>query len=219
MVVLGPSVIRNGLSPETAIFGSGDMAVLGPALGQASGLDPISRIFLLVGKILAVRRVIKDEAGVQPNLINRFKAGHVALIDQVVDGSSDETDLYQVLWETIGNQLQYLDVELNSMTGSADDAARGVVHRESALILGLDPLMPLPKRVDAVIEYMRERDLNLADADYGLRDYLMAVLRDSEGIPAAFPASSEVVDFPDSWITPVPIQPSAGGTRSWTILW
>lgn len=62
MLVLGPNIVRDGLDPATSLIASGSMAMLGPnAPADPGPPDPIHRIFLLTGKILAVRRVIMPE--------------------------------------------------------------------------------------------------------------------------------------------------------------
>lgn len=53
-----------------------------------------------------------------------------------------------------------------------------------------------------------------AQAD-GIRDYLMRLLNDAEGLPAAFPSSGSP-SFPDAWITPDVLTPVNNG-RAWFI--
>lgn len=106
--------------------------------------------------------------------------------------------------------------DMKQIGPAADLAVRRLVDMESARILGLDPALTLEAKVQAVIDYMNGQGLTVQAQQDGIRDYLMHLLNDAEGLPAAFPSSVSPC-FPDSWITPEVLTPVNKG-RAWFVL-
>ena len=249
MVLVGPGVIMRGLSPNTAICGFGDFGYLGPSVGLPPvQVDPVSKIFLLVGKILAIRRMIVSDVPTPPagptntlssltvdslqldtaagpaqgtagwSLYANLENAQMATIQQQAGEGGAGFNAYEVVWEAQSNVINNLSIQFDQLVADTDDAVRGVFQRETAVVISVDPNASLNAKVSAVIQYMQERNLYVEDSDYGMRDYLMTVLRDVDNIPAAFPATADDPDFPDDWITPIPVDPTAVN-RTWNILW
>lgn len=220
MLLIGPNAVKNGMSPATALIGCRGMALLGPAEGPGPGeVDPIARIFLIIGKLLAVRRAIHPEyRNVQTPESQILQLEHVqmAMLDEGASGRPDEYPEYEVVYQPLADLTEQQVQGMNQMAEQADSAVVRVMGAESARILGLDPNLKLEEKVQAVIDYMGQAGLTVHAQKRGFRDYLMKMFRDASGLPAAFPSSTDPV-FPDTWITPEVVVPE-GRSRSWIIL-
>jgi hypothetical protein len=220
MVVIGPGLVTMGLSPNTALCGFGDFGYLGPVVQQTIVVDPVSKLFLLVGKILAIRRVLENESITAQGIdfSTNLQNAQMAMIQQEAGDGAAGFNAYEVVWQTQSNAVNNLTIQFDKMVSDADNAVRNVFQRETAVLISVDPNADLDVKVSSVIRYMQDRNLYVEDSDYGMRDYLMTILRDVDNIPAAFPATADDPDFPDAWITPIPVDPSAV-SRTWNILW
>lgn len=218
MLVLGPNVIRDGLTLDHALVACRGMALLGPNDPQTTPLDPIHRIFVIIGKIMSVRRVVMPESnqGPQECAIRTLEGVQMATLDESTDGDPSGYSAWDVVWQPLTDQVADRINDISKVGDVADQCVRRLMDLESTRILGLDPNLTLAQKVQAVMDYMGEQALSLEQQRFGMRDYLMKLFRDADGIPVGFP-SSPFPTFPDSWITPDVITPANIG-RAWLII-
>ena len=218
MLVLGPKVIKDGLTPDTALVPCRGIALLGPVDPTPEDLDPIARIFVILGKIMAIRRVVMPDSPTAPQecIITELEGVQMAAIDQATDGSAEDFGPWEVVYDPLSKSIEQDIVELKDMKTMASQAVTRLFDLESARILGLSPNLPIEAKVQAVVDYMNVNALFVEAQTDGMRDYLMRVFTDAESIPVAFP-SSIYPSFPDSWITPDVITPVNPG-RTWLII-
>jgi hypothetical protein len=222
-VLLGPDAVTHGMDPATAIIGfsGGDMAILGPAVGPSTYVDPISHLFVVLGKLLAVRRVLSpsqpntvDFDTSTPHPVNEFGAVQEAILD------FDRTAEFDVIWKPLAQSIQRNAIDpLQRQAGDLDQRTRRFIAGETHAVLALDPTASVEERMASLDTYLRDRAYTVERSSDGFRDFIARSFSTPDGKRIDLPTSTNP-SFPDSWITPVPVDPQAhgGSRREWAIL-
>lgn len=221
MVILGPGTITHGLNPATALMGSGDVAYLGPSVGPSTEVDPISRLFVLLGKLISVRRVASP---VEPGVVDfsshpEHPLGQFGAVTEAVLGFESGGE-FDVVWRPLVNQVRRDAVaSLGHLTTDIDHRTRRFIAAETHAVLALDPTASVEERMESVDAYLRQRGYTVEQTSGGFRDFIARSFTDSQGHPIHLPTSTNP-SFPDSWITSDQINAADhGGTRrGWHII-
>lgn len=217
MIVLGPGVVEHGLDPTTAIIGCGDMGYLGPSVGPSAAVDPAAHIFVVLGKLISLRRVIaKDRIGqFPPTAIETFGALQEAALSFV-----DSTEIKELIWRPVAHAIQHTAIDpLRYQADDTDYRIRRFMASDTGTIIGIDPAATVEQRMEALTNYMHMRGLTVEASLNGFRDFVARLFTDNAGRRVNLPTSTDP-SFPDSWITPEQVDPSTnGGSRRWQLIW
>jgi hypothetical protein len=222
MVILGPNVVENGMNSDTAIMGFGDgMACLGPAVGPSTAVDLIARLFVTLGKLISVRRVLTP---VEPGVTDFGQSGahpikQYGAIQEAVIGF-DAPGEFELVWRPLVASIQQHAIDpLERQAADLDQRTRRFIAAETQTVLALDPSASVEERMGSLDEYLKLKGFTVEAANYGFHDFIARSFRGHDGIRIDLPTSSNP-SFPDSWITPTPIDPHlhGGSRREWAIL-
>ncbi|MEM6560036.1 MAG: hypothetical protein AAF656_00415 [Planctomycetota bacterium] len=220
-VTLGPNVIRHGINPDRGLIVSGDCAMLGPAVGPSSEVDPISRVFVLLGKILHTRRVIAGKADGQPAAVEQLGALQHVMLDYGSDARDEgRRDEWEVVWQPMADAVKQQVIEsARSFEQDLKTRATHLLVHETKGILALDPTASLEERVASLRAYLLHNGYTVEAASDGFADFLGLNFRDPKGRPIQLPTSADP-SFPDKWITPEQVDPAAhgGSRREWNLI-
>ena len=223
MLILGPNTISNGLDTETAFvsFSGEGCAILGPVEGPSTEVDPIARLFVVLGKIIAARRVVTQDRVTDPRppaAVETFGA-----LQSVVLGYKDSSphDEFELVWAPLARQIERTAIgPLTANVADLDQRTRRFIAAETHAILALDPRATVEQRMESIDTYLRVKGYTVEQTAGGFRDFIAGSFKDTEGRRVNLPTSTDP-SFPDSWITPVPVDPQGhgGSRRQWNIIW
>lgn len=204
MLILGPAIVSK-LNPQTALLPSRGQAMLGPAVGGSGEVDPISRVFLLCGKLIALERVLGSQPG-GDNLTQQLKGFVMGVVDTASRGRPDSFDEFTAIWEPGVEFMQWELERIKSDIERVRQSVMDVFSLEVPRLLGTDPTEDLAVKVERVVTYMQSKGLTVGPGTGGLREYLARAFRDHNNLPIAFPTAPNPT-FPDGWITPDVVTP------------
>ena len=210
--VLGPSVIEHGVNPDTAMVGfDGGMGMLGPARGPTDEVDPVARLFVLLGKLVHCRRILEPgQPGVDRRL-NQFGA-----LQTVVLGY-DRDAVFDVVWKPLANSIRQDAVEsINRAVDDLDQRTRRFVASETHTLLGFDPAASVEQRMASLDLYLRMKGYTLEANSDGFRNFIAGSFVGPDGKRISMPTSDKPT-FPDAWITPERVE-SGPTRREWNII-
>lgn len=222
MIVLGPNTIANGTDPETVLMVSGDTCILGPSEGPTKEVDPLSHIFLLLGKIISARRVCTQDRvmNLRPPAAIETLGGLQAVITEY-SKEDDTGDEWELVWQPLAENIEQSGVDpLARHVADIDRRLTRLFVSETQAILALDPNLTLEQRVEAVDLYLRMKGFTVEASSGGFRDFIATAFQDTCGRRINLPTSTNP-SFPDSWITPEVVDAAAhgGSRREWSLIW
>jgi hypothetical protein len=201
MLVL-PTRLSDQYPTDTGLYVArrGEPLILGPVM-QDVAWHPLIPWFLVLGKLIHLRRLAEAESpNTDPGYEESYRQWATAYADQITDGEAD--DYAHLVAETKGVQV-VIERTVSNLRGLAercDELVERLFEGQIAEGLWLDPAEPLGERVDQVIGWMEDEGVGLEVRPGGYRDYLMQVMVGADGLPAAFPVSSNPSVL-DDWIT------------------
>lgn len=217
--ILGPDIVRHGVNPSTALIVSGDCAILGPASGPSEEVDPISRLFLGLGKIIAARRVATQDRVMDPRppaAIETFGVLQAFTLDQ-----TDDRDEYELIWAPLAADIdQYAIDPLRANVEDLDQRSRRFIAGETQAVLAINPRASVEERMESLDTYLRVKGFTVEQSSGGFRDFIAGAFVGMDGKRINLPTATDP-SFPDSWITPTLVDPveHGGSRRSWNIIW
>lgn len=221
--ILGPNTIENGVNPDTAIMGFGDgMALLGPAHGPSNEVDPIAKFFLLLGKIISVRRLldpcppgVQDWRGPAEHPVRQYEAFQHTFL------GFNEGEEFEVVWKPLADSIDRdLLQPIARQTAVLDYRTRRFFADETHAIFALDPTASVEQRMQALDQYLLAGGLTVEANSEGFHDFIKAFCTDQDGRRIDLPTSTNP-SFPDKWITPDAVNPAdyGGSRREWSLIW